>query len=101
MIRTAMLAHGLLFAGLLAPSLALGGSQLSAIPLVLLAVSSPPQAAILFIEAESFDRRGRRVIDQQSIEVMGSPYLPAHGLGAPVDDATTTAHCPLCTVQSS
>lgn len=43
-----------------------------------------------FIEAESFDTYGGWVLDTQFIEIMGSPYLMAHGLGTPVKDATTT-----------
>lgn len=41
------------------------------------------------IEAESFANLGGWVIDQQSMDEMGSPYLLAHGLGEPVADATT------------
>jgi len=44
----------------------------------------------IFIEAESFENKGGWVIDQQFMDVMGSPYLMAHGLGIPVKDATTT-----------
>ncbi len=44
----------------------------------------------LFIEAESFTDRGGWVMDQQSMDVMGSPYLMAHGLGVPVPNARTT-----------
>ncbi|NLT12862.1 MAG: FAD-dependent oxidoreductase [Clostridiales bacterium] len=43
----------------------------------------------IFIEAESFERLGGWVIDQQSMEQMGSAYLMAHGLGVPVEDAET------------
>ncbi|HEY2573687.1 MAG TPA: FAD-dependent oxidoreductase, partial [Verrucomicrobiaceae bacterium] len=43
-----------------------------------------------FIEAESFDDPGGWVLDTQFIEIMGSPYLMAHGMGQPVRDATTT-----------
>lgn len=43
----------------------------------------------VFIEAESFKQLGGWVIDQQSMDQMGSPYLMAHGLGVPVDDAVT------------
>lgn len=46
--------------------------------------------ATYFIEAESFERLGGWVIDQQSIDQMGSPYIMAHGLGKPVEDAETT-----------
>ena len=47
-------------------------------------------AADLLVEAESFTARGGWVLDNQSMEQMGSPYLLAHGLGIPVEDATTT-----------
>ena len=45
---------------------------------------------VVLVEAESFSNRGGWVIDQQSMDHMGSPYLMAHGLGQPVADATTT-----------
>ncbi len=44
----------------------------------------------VFIETESFQNIGGWVIDQQFMDVMGSPYLMAHGLGIPVEDASTT-----------
>lgn len=44
----------------------------------------------LLVEAESFDNTGGWVIDQQSFPVIQSSYLMAHGMGRPVDDATTT-----------
>ena len=46
----------------------------------------------LFIEAESFQNKGGWVVDQQFTDLMGSPYLMAHGLGVPVSDATTTVN---------
>ncbi len=46
--------------------------------------------ATIFIEAESFSDRGGWVIDQQVMDIMGSAYLLAHGLGNPVADAQTT-----------
>jgi hypothetical protein len=46
-------------------------------------------AQLIFIEAESFKNRGGWVIDQQSMDQMGSPYLMAHGLGIPVENAKT------------
>lgn len=46
-------------------------------------------ASDLFIETESFKNKGGWVLDQQSMDVMGSPYLMAHGLGKPVPDAST------------
>ena len=51
------------------------------------------QNAVL-IETESFANKGGWVIDQQSMDVMGSPYLMAHGMGIPVADATTTVTFP-------
>ena len=43
----------------------------------------------LLVEAESFANPGGWVLDTQFIDVMGSPYLLAHGLGKPVPDAVT------------
>ncbi len=43
----------------------------------------------LLVESESFDHWGGWVLDQQSIDQMGSAYLMAHGLGVQVEDATT------------
>lgn len=48
----------------------------------------------LFLEAEMFKNYGGWDLDQQSLDQMGSPYLLAHGLGVPVDDATTTVEFP-------
>ncbi|MCK6489086.1 MAG: FAD-dependent oxidoreductase [Planctomycetes bacterium] len=45
--------------------------------------------ASLWIEAESFTRLGGWIIDQQSMDEMGSAYVMAHGLGEPVADAAT------------
>jgi len=51
-------------------------------------------AQTVLLEAEAFADRGGWVIDQQAMDVMGSPYLLAHGLGVPVADAVTTAEMP-------
>jgi hypothetical protein len=48
----------------------------------------------LFLEAEAFEDLGGWVVDQQFMDVMGSPYLLAHGLGVPVADASTHARFP-------
>src|ERR1700743_164695 len=48
----------------------------------------------LLVEAESFKDPGGWSLDAQFIEIMGSPYLLAHGLGVPVKDATTTVTFP-------
>lgn len=47
-------------------------------------------AQTILVEAESFQTHGGWSLDTQFIEIMGSPYLLAHGLGEPVQDATTT-----------
>ena len=54
-----------------------------------LVLSAPMFAADVLVEAEGFDTRGGWVIDQQFMDVMGSSYLLAHGLGKPVEDART------------
>lgn len=43
----------------------------------------------VLVEAESFTNKGGWVLDQQFMEQMGSPYLMAHGLGVPVNNAKT------------
>lgn len=47
-------------------------------------------ASPVFIETESFSDKGGWSVDQQFMDLMGSPYLIAHGLGKPVADASTT-----------
>jgi hypothetical protein len=51
-------------------------------------------AATILVEAESFNNHGGWKLDTQFIEIMGSPYLLAHGLGTPVADASTTVSFP-------
>ena len=48
----------------------------------------------LWLEAESFSNPGGWVLDTQFIDVMGSPYLMAHGMGKPVKDASTDIDLP-------
>ena len=52
------------------------------------------QAAEVLVEAEGFADTGSWVIDPQFMDLMGSPYLLAHGLGVPVIDATTEVAIP-------
>ncbi|MBC8871543.1 MAG: FAD-dependent oxidoreductase [Planctomycetes bacterium] len=59
-----------------------------------LPITLPAFAADVLIEAESFAKHGGWKLDTQFIDIMGSPYLLAHGLGRPVDDATTTVELP-------
>lgn len=47
------------------------------------------KASEIFLEAESFSRHGGWVVDQQFMDQMGSPYIMAHGMGIPVEDAST------------
>jgi len=49
---------------------------------------------LVLIEAESFDNKGGWKLDQQFMDQMGSPVLLAHGLGTPVEDATTKIQLP-------
>ena len=42
------------------------------------------------VESESFATKGGWVVDPQFVDVMGSPYLLAHGMGEPVADAETS-----------
>ena len=57
--------------------------NLAAMALSLLACNAP-----VLVEAEAFDSAGGWVTDQQSMDVLGSAYLLAHGFGNPVEDAT-------------
>lgn len=56
----------------------------------------PLRAADLLVEAESFSQKGGWKVDQQFMDQMGSSYLLAHGLGSPVQDASTEAKLPQC-----
>ena len=59
---------------------------------VMLAFSG--RAAGILVETESFTNKGGWVVDQQFMDLMGSPYLLAHGLGNPVSDASTEVSFP-------
>jgi hypothetical protein len=48
----------------------------------------------LFIEAENFAIKGGWVVDQQFMDIMGSSYLMAHGMGVSVSDAETRVEFP-------
>ena len=50
--------------------------------------------ADLLLEAESFTHKGGWVVDQQFMDLMGSPYLMAHGMGKPVSDASVEVTFP-------
>jgi hypothetical protein len=57
--------------------------------LLLMVVSYTLRAKDVLIEAEQMNCKGGWVTDQQFMDLMGSPYLMAHGLGKPVKDAST------------
>ncbi len=61
---------------------------------LLYSVVSTASADTVLLEAESFEDPGGWVIDQQFMDQMGSPYLLAHGLGEPVNDAVTKVRFP-------
>jgi hypothetical protein len=48
----------------------------------------------LFVEAETFENLGGWSLDTAFTQIVGSPYLLAHGLGKPCADATTTVDVP-------
>lgn len=49
---------------------------------------------VVWLEAETFSDTGRWSNDPQHVDLMGSPYLLATGVGKPVDDAATWAKIP-------
>lgn len=55
-----------------------------------IASNPPKEKASILIEAESFKKYGGWFDDTQFMDIMGSPYLIAHGIGEPVESATTT-----------
>ncbi|MDA0373221.1 MAG: FAD-dependent oxidoreductase [Planctomycetota bacterium] len=73
-----------------------GLSALALCSAVMLGVASPSARAqeLVLVEAESFDDLGGWVLDQQFMDLMGSPYLLAHGMGRPVEDAATSVTLP-------
>jgi hypothetical protein len=54
----------------------------------------PAKKDLILVEAEGFEARGGWVVDPQFMDIMGSPYLLAHGLGRPVADASTVVEVP-------
>ena len=62
--------------------------------LSLLLLPAAARAAEILVEAESFASHGGWTLDTQFIEIMGSPYLLAHGLGRPVADAEANVRIP-------
>lgn len=52
------------------------------------------RADTILVEAEQFRDPGGWVNDSQFMDQMGSPFLLAHGVGEPVEDASTTITVP-------
>ena len=76
--------------------------RLALLPALLLAFAPATRAADqLFVEAENFASSGGWSLDTQFIDIMGSPYLIAHGLGQPVKDATTSVTFPAAVVSQT
>jgi hypothetical protein len=61
---------------------------------VLAATALAAPAAEVLVEAEGFADHGGWTLDPQFLDVMGSPYLLAHGLGKPVANAATEVDFP-------
>lgn len=49
---------------------------------------------IILLETEGFKKKGGWVVDQQFMDQMGSPFLLAHGMGEPVQEASTDVVIP-------
>jgi arylsulfatase A-like enzyme len=54
----------------------------------------PITQSVVMVEPESFADRGGWVVDQQFMDLMGSPFVMAHGLGEPVQDAVGQVQLP-------
>ena len=61
---------------------------------ILTASSCLAAKPLVLVEAESFQTHGGWVLDQQFMDLMGSPFMLAHGLGTPVADAETEIKMP-------
>ena len=68
--------------------------KVSVLFLLLIVYVLQVRAAEVLVEAESFSDKGGWVVDQQFMNLMGSSYLMAHGMGVPVQDASTTVVFP-------
>ena len=56
-------------------------------------VGRAQSADTVFVEAESLASAGGWKLDTSFTNIVGSPYLLAHGLGKPVADATRRPSC--------
>jgi len=60
--------------------------------LAFMSVAVGGREKVIWLEAERFDDTGGWSNDSQFVDLMGSPYLLATGVGKPVDDAVTQAN---------
>ena len=67
-------------------------SALSALVMAAIApcATCAAESGPVVLETEAFEELGGWTLDSQFMETMGSPYLLAHGIGRPVDDAKTS-----------
>ena len=56
--------------------------------LLVVPASVVPAQDVVLVEAETLATLGGWSVDTLAVEAIGSPYLLAHGLGVPVEDAT-------------
>jgi hypothetical protein len=59
-----------------------------------LLLATAARGQTVFVEAETFENLGGWSLDTAFTQIVGSPYLLAHGLGRPVADATTKIQVP-------
>ncbi|MHC4365498.1 MAG: FAD-dependent oxidoreductase [Planctomycetota bacterium] len=64
------------------------------VPLACRPTAESKSELAVWLEAEQFNETGGWSNDSQFVDLMGSPYLLATGLGKPVNDAFTTAKVP-------
>ena len=57
--------------------------------IVAVIVKAEPGENVIWLEAETFNNTGSWSNDSQHVDLMGSPYLLATGVGKPVEDAVT------------
>jgi hypothetical protein len=62
--------------------------------LALSLTSISANAACVIVETEQFENKGGWTVDSLFIDQMGSSFLLAHGMGKPVEDASTTVSIP-------
>lgn len=85
-------------APLLRATIAMNMICIAALILALAASGTANAQSTVLVEAEAFEDLDGWVLDQQFMDLMGSPYLLAHGIGVPVVDVTTTVGFPVADV---